>query len=350
MKCNFSAFCFLMNSSYNRHNSARKFMSVKTFIRVFFLGPQISALTSGKLATGAGFCPKFWRVVRLKLASSASSANVDLVETPKNETPLKIKHRKNNRCFLPYPSNDSVLSVKDRKDEEKKIREARAHMKAIMKSSGMCCQSNEVDETSELRNRQLLDVFPSLCKPLLRRVFSQNLSLDQLSSATRLFYMLSFESPLRAILPQPLLVAVMVFIESSLTTQVLNEFLLVARKYNTYISQFVCAFLQTIPYKVDDDAKNLLRYLCQATTDIHQDDIKPEAALSIIDSYNPPKFGRAYCFNKEGTQIRKTRKFECDSSKIGDSSHKACIKKYPQVAKRGSTFLFLWFCPLHGYC
>ena len=36
MKCNFSASCFLMHSSYNRHNSARKFMSVKTFIRVFF--------------------------------------------------------------------------------------------------------------------------------------------------------------------------------------------------------------------------------------------------------------------------------------------------------------------------
>ena len=44
-------------------------MPVKTFIRVFFLGPETSALTSGKLATGAGFCRKFWRVMRLKLAS-----------------------------------------------------------------------------------------------------------------------------------------------------------------------------------------------------------------------------------------------------------------------------------------
>ena len=140
--------------------------------------------------------------------------------------------------------------VKDRKDEEKKIREARAHMKAIMKSIGMICQNNEVDETFELRNRQLLDVIPSLCKPLLRRVFSQNLSLDQLSSVTQLFYMLSFESTLRAFLRQPLLEAMMVFIESSLTTQVLNEYLLVARKYSTYISQFVCAFVQTTSYKI----------------------------------------------------------------------------------------------------
>ena len=156
---------------------------------------------------------------------------------------MKTKHRKNNRCFLPYPSNDPVLSVKDRKDEEKKIREARAHIKTIMKSIGMYWQNDEVDETFELRNRQLLDVFPSLCKPFLRRVFSQNFSLGQLSSATQSFYMLSFKLPLRAFLPQQLLEAMMIFIESSLTSQPLNEFLLIARKYNIYISQFPCAFV-----------------------------------------------------------------------------------------------------------
>ena len=339
-----------MNSSYNRHNSARKFTSVKTFIRVFFSWASNQCTEFREACNWCGFSPKILACDATKIGISASSASINPIETPKNETPLKIKHRKNNRCFLPYPSKDSVLSVKDRKDKEKKIREARAHMKAIMKSIGMCCQNNEVDETFELRNRQLLDVFPSLCKPLLRRVFSQNLSLDQLSSATQLFYMLSFESPLRAFLPQPLLEAMTFFTESSLTSQILNEFLFVARKYNIYISQFVCAFVQTNPYKVDDDANNLLRYLCQATTDIHQDDIKPEAASFIADTYNPPKFERAYYFNEEGTQIRETRKFECNNSKIGDSSNEACTKKYPQVAKSGSTFLFLWFCPLHGHC
>ena len=89
--------------------------------------------------------------------------------------------------------------------------------------------------------------------------------------------------------------------------------------------------------------KNLLRYLCQATTDIHQDDIKPEAALSITNTYNPPKFERAYYFNIEGTQIRETRNFECDDSKIGDSSNELCTKKYPQIAKSGSTYFCCGF-------
>ena len=235
-----------------------------------------------------------------------------------------------------------MLSVKDRKDEEKKIREARAHMKAIMKSIGMCCQNNEVDETFELRNRQLLDVFPSLCKPLLRRVFSQNLSLDQLSSATQLFYMLSFESPLRAFLPQPLLEAMTFFTESSLTSQILNEFLFVAKKYNIYISQFVCAFVQTNPYNVDDDAKNLLRYLCQATTDIHQDDIKPEAASSIADTYNPPKYGRAYYFNKV-LKLEKPKSLNAITVKLGTLPMKHAQRNILRLQKVVLPFYFCGF-------
>ena len=228
-------------------SSAKKFMSVKTFIRVFFSWASNQCTDFREVCNWCGFLPKILACDATKIGISASSANINPIETPKYEAPLKIKHRKNNRCLLPYPSNDSVLSVKDRKDEEKKIIEARAHMEAIMKSTGMCCQNNKVGETFELCSRKLLDVFPSLSKPLLGRVFSQNLSLPQLISATQLFYLLSFESPLRAFLPQPLLEAMTIFIESSLTSQVLNEFLL-ARKYNTCISQFVCAFVQTSLY------------------------------------------------------------------------------------------------------
>ena len=162
-------------------------MSVKTFIRVFFSWASNQWTEFREASNWCRFSPKILACDATKIGFNASSANVNFIETPKNETPLKIKHRKNNRRFLLYRSNDSVLSVKDRNNKERKIREARAHMKAIMKSIGRDCQNNEVDETSKLCNRQLLDVFPSLCKPLLRRVFSQNLSLNQLSTATQLF-------------------------------------------------------------------------------------------------------------------------------------------------------------------
>ena len=148
-------------------------MSVKTFIRVFFSWASNQCTEFREACNWCGFSPKILACDATKIGISASSANINPIETPKNETPLKIKHRKNNRCFLPYPSNDSVLSVKDRKDEEKKIREARAHMKAIMKSIGMCCQNNEVDETFEWRNRQLLGFFQACANHCLEECFSK---------------------------------------------------------------------------------------------------------------------------------------------------------------------------------
>ena len=70
-----------------------------------------------------------------------------------------------------------------------------------------------------------------------------------------------------------------VFMVSSLKTKILNDILLVAKKYNTYMSQLVSAFVVKTPYKVNDYLKNLLWYLAQATIDIHQVNIKPEATL-----------------------------------------------------------------------
>ena len=97
MKCNFSAFCFLMNLSYNRHNSARKFMSVKTFIRVFFSWVSNQCTEFREACNWCGFSPKILACDATKIGISASSANINPIETPKNETLLKIKHRKNNR-------------------------------------------------------------------------------------------------------------------------------------------------------------------------------------------------------------------------------------------------------------
>lgn len=139
-----------------------------------------------------------------------------------------------------------MINVKDNRDEERKIREARAYMKAILKSIGMICQNNEVDETFKVCTKKLLDVF--LCKPLLTRVFSQNLGLDQLSSPTQLFYMPSLKYPLGAFLPKPLLEVMIVSLESSLITQILNVFFLVERKYSTFTSQFFRTFVQTTPF------------------------------------------------------------------------------------------------------
>ena len=74
----------------------------------------------------------------------------------------------------------------------------------------------------------------------------------------------------------------------------------------------------------------------------------------IVDSYNPPKLGRFYYFREDGKQVRKARPFSIDDKgqleydDIPRGPH--CRKHYPKFSSKGSTFLFLWFCPLHGHC
>ena len=53
-------------------------------------------------------------------------------------------------------------------------------------------------------------------------------------------------------------------------------------------------------------------------------------------------------------KLRENRLFTADekggSQNFDDRPAKVCNTYFPQVCKRGSTNLFLWFCPLHGHC
>ena len=76
-------------------------------------------------------------------------------------------------------------------------------------------------------------------------------------------------------------------------------------------------------------------------------DVSPSSPDNILEPYNPPLRGRALYFTEHGGKIRNTRKFTIDEEKDTPST---CNKKYPVVGKKGTTYLFLWFCGLHGHC
>ena len=70
---------------------------------------------------------------------------------------------------------------------------------------------------------------------------------------------------------------------------------------------------------------------------------------------NPAKFGRAYYFTDHGCQIRKVREFSTDRDRekdvnFDDTLRNLCSKKFPQVSKRGVSYLFMWFCFHHNHC
>ena len=55
------------------------------------------------------------------------------------------------------------------------------------------------------RNRQLMSIFPDKCKALIDRLFKLNVSADQSKGCSNLFYLLSFDGPLRIVFPEKLM-------------------------------------------------------------------------------------------------------------------------------------------------
>ena len=186
MKCNFSAFCFLMDSSYRRHNSPKKFMSVKTFIKVFFSWASNQQIDFREGCNWCGHSPKILACDATKIGICASAASVEPVEKTKDEPPLITQHKKNDRYFLSYPPTSKNLSKNEMEEQKSRIKEARAHLKYLMKSVGNISGNMEEDDL-KARNEVLLAVFPAECKPLLSRILTQNLSMEQLACGTRFF-------------------------------------------------------------------------------------------------------------------------------------------------------------------
>lgn len=98
----------------------------------------------------------------------------------------------------------------------------------------------------------------------------------------------------------------------------------------------------------------LLKCCANLVISSHSNDVPPDHPRPIPNTYNPPKYGRAYYFTEHGCQIREMRKFSIDKDKknenFDDTPDKECNKSFLEVAKRGTSFVFLWFCPRHGHC
>ena len=96
-----------------------------------------------------------------------------------------------------------------------------------------------------------------------------------------------------------------------------------------------------------------LEYLNDRVIGMHQNKIAPAPAQPQLNSFNPAKYGIAYYFNRDGKKLRKNRLFTVNekgsSQNFDERPANVCNRYFPQVSKRGITYLFLWFCLLYGH-
>ena len=97
-----------------------------------------------------------------------------------------------------------------------------------------------------------------------------------------------------------------------------------------------------------------LLFLVTRVNGILAKNVPPGDFTVTKEHYNPPKYGRAYYFTEDGQRMRTTRGFSIHKKTsvnfddVPDANR--CQKSFPMVAKKGTTYLFLWFCPVHGHC
>lgn len=363
IKCNFSAYCTIITGRYkDRNPNSQPFMSPKTFRRLFFSWASHQLIEFREVCQWCGETPKVLAGDATRIGISLQKMKVVAMEATGNDEILPTPHRKFDRCFLPYPKN--IKSKIEKQNIDAKIRDSRRHMKLIMSTAnGFVEQPLLTKEQLTDRNKKLMEVFPEKCKPLLKRLFEHNLSSEQKVACSKFLYVLSFDAPLLALFPPKMLSEFREMIKKieDGAVDACTNFLLVCEKVNPRIGSFVSAFHYGQTY--DNDAFLFLRHIEEQITLIHGNDVAPLEPGNVRE-YNPPKNGHAYYFSASGNQIRLPRKFSIDGNKDKDGKKKKkkkqnhddepttsnCKKKYPLVALKGTTFMFLWFCPQHGHC
>lgn len=343
-KQTFRGYVTIMNNRYRRFGSEDTFMSIQTFINWFF--SWASAMNVDFRENGCKLCPGQPKILACdgtKIGIGFKNTYVNPIETPELDTVLQEQTRRFDRCFLANQTSDAAV--------KKCYRNAREELKYICSD----IVSNG-DSSNKTPSELLLRVLPTESLPAFQQMLNSSNELRK--AYAKLFYLLSFDSSLDTVIPLRLTDLFLRTVDSGLTDRLtsanLKSFCQTLDLYTPEISHLLrISSLSNESLIASSDIFQLLRYCSLFVKGFHDKDVQPDAAIPIPNSYNPPKNGRAYYFHPHGCQLRKVRPFKIDNKKtenFDDVPESFCAKKFPQVAKKGVSYLFLWFCPQHGCC
>ncbi|XP_066921109.1 uncharacterized protein [Clytia hemisphaerica] len=275
MKCNFSSFSKSMNDIYISHQSAKKFLTSKTFLKIYFAWASHQNREFRRACYWCGESPKALACDGTKIGIMSRNLRIVPMESVSSDAQkLPTQNRRNDRCFLRYPEKDPNETIKQQEEKEKRIRDARLFLKSQTKKKVLDEKKNADKKKNKKKNelelspeemedqtKFLLGVIPKELVPLFTSYFNQKMSLDQLVATKRVFYFLSFDCALRTFLPSMLLPT----IESLLQANIFDDDDIESvyeecRKYNPALEAFLQSFV--IDGLLDENAANLLKYIC----------------------------------------------------------------------------------------
>ena len=301
-----------------------------------------------------GYSPKYLACDGTPVGVAIKNLDVVPIETPDISEVKTAAHTQINRVFLPY-SNET------NKNDEKQIREARAHLKYMAekylknsspsdqdeKTKGTGKGNNKEKEINEdANNQRLLAECPEQAKVLMALFLCNpsEFAPELLTSLAKLMKLLSSEAAMEEIMPYCHIGDILEILSNFSEINKLQEisceevYEVVLLGANSQFGSYICDFLQSI-------ACSILR--------IHSTNNQTPTPEPINGTYDPSS-GVAYYFSPSGEQVRRLPKYLLNGKKLSktynDTPEEPCLKDFPLVGKGGYSFMFLWFCPVHGHC
>ena len=338
----FSAFVSRMNHLYNsnKRNSA-KFMSVKSFISWFF--SWAARMKFDFLQSVDPWCQHSPKMlvgdathVGVALKFMDKDICIEKSELEETVTPL---HKRYNRVFLPYDGKNNDL-----------IKKCRSHlcwvcMKVLSEATEHLEPPEEIKRSADL----LTIVKDESCQKVIKMFLDRHYQQDVLQKLAFILKNLCKDAPLISFFPV------------RFHDELLSALDGLKKSHNVFgnicfIKKVAPEFADLLRLSLTDtsfcDIADFVIFLIRSVQKTLEADPPYSQAEVIPNSYNPEK-GIAYYFTPHGCQIRKVPHYNIKGSNTNyddNPQHDPCSKKYPFVSRGGHSYMFLWFCPIHGHC
>ena len=339
-KISFTAFCNQMSRMYETtHKDSRPFMAVKTFIGWFFSWLSAFKIDFRKhIDPFCGYDPEILACDGTHIGVSLKHLKLDNpVTKPDIEDEVPVAHKQEDRVLF-----------KD-KDVRRHVRYKAKKYLNLIPDDKLLEHSMENSLTVDVLNRispeQPLKMF---LLPFLRPVLSPEIIRVQ----AELLLQLSGEQGIISVIPFSSLTLLRTICDKTEQGDNCAKELGMMRKFNSQISDLIWLGVQ---HGSTEYITQFLRYLMEQLEQIHSSDPQPTPVEEFKNTYDP-RTGTAYYFTPSGDRVRNlpnyemTRKNQRNKKKENDDMDGKCRKKYPKVSFGGYSYMFLWFCPVHGHC
>ncbi len=331
-----TSYCDIVTSRY--YFSKVPFMSRNTFTDWIFSWMANFKIDFRNPCKSCKYNPKILACDGTKLGMFFKNVSLSPFESPTCDEEVTPVHKRSSRQFYSY----SEGSNKAEKDNKRQAQLDLQYFVAKNKSNLNEWRNTSVGKREALRNEKdriesLKSNTPSEFWTVISEFIELKLPSEVIQSLCPVFEVLASECPLTSLVNYRFVETLSSVLDGTVAMDKIRKdlpeicnVLQKAEKYNqTQVSEFMKALVRRIVY-------------------VHSTDKQTADGDVIVEEYNPETQGRAYYFTSHGGRLRDLPKYNISKQKERTPSE--CRKLYPEVAKSGTTYLFLWFDPLHGHC